>query len=83
MTPARAFTFGGGFAARLTVPARRQDVAVLARLVGFRGSSARFPLRDSPVGSAPSAGIFGAQQRRHGAESMAGQFAWGSEVLVT
>ena len=37
MVPARALAFGGGVAARLTVPARRQDVAVLQDLVVFVG----------------------------------------------
>ena len=82
MASARAMAFGGGVAARLAVPARRQDIAVLQDLV-VRGSSARFPLREFPVGSAPSAGTFGAQQRRRCAGSMTDQLAWLSAVLVT
>ena len=81
MAPARALTFGG-VAARLTVPARRQDVAVLARLAGFRGrvSGSHCVIRRSGRHRRPQSL---AQQRCHRAESMAGQLAWGSEVLVT
>jgi hypothetical protein len=82
MAPPGVLAVGGGIAARLTVPARRQDVAVLARFGGFRGSSGRFPPRDSPAGSAPSAETLGAQQRRRRAEPVADQLTWGSDVFA-